>query len=228
MSLNESLVSKTSSVKQEEEKEGGSEENSEEQNSDSDLEAPENENLISYLSKEADLMSSKINSRVNEIKKDEKSFNITLKSAFSSTSQPSQSANSSSLTISSTGEAATLECLKRMQWISKNLKEKFQRGIRISNAFLSLLLDIKEQIQHLKIEKYTFKRVNVDDSSQSEVSMVSEKLNPPKYAKPPPKYNSMTQDYCYQNMQVAFQNYKTMLRMGLNSLFKSRDLKKME
>jgi hypothetical protein len=227
MSSNESLISNEFSVKEEEEKEGGSNETFEDEEKDSDQEVFENEHLITIMSKEADQMYSKANNRIQEIKNDEKSFNITLKSEFSITSHLSQSMNSS-LTVSYPNEAETLETLKRMQKISKGLKERFQRGIRISNAFLSLLLEIKEQIQHVKIEKYTFKRVNVDKLSDDGSSTMSEKFNPPKYTKAPPKYDSMTQDYCYHNLRVAFQSYKMMMRMGLTSILKSRDLKKIE
>lgn len=58
--------------------------------------------------------------------------------------------NSSSLTISQSQDTATLECIKRINRITKDLKAKCTRGKQIANAFIDLIEEVKAQTEKLQ------------------------------------------------------------------------------
>lgn len=95
-------------------------------------------------------------------------------------------------------ELATIECINRISKINKELKEKFVRGKYIANAFIELITEVKAQTDKIC-------EMRQDFSSKFTV------------------YN-----YCYENIQTAFMNYKKMMRINQKLLLKSGTLNKMK
>mmetsp|Transcript_19346 Transcript_19346/g.17157 ORF Transcript_19346/g.17157 Transcript_19346/m.17157 type:complete len:134 (+) Transcript_19346:1849-2250(+) len=99
--------------------------------------------------------------------------------SVSSKSRSFDVANSSSVTISQDLDKTTLDCIQRISKINKELKEKINKGKEISTAFLDLLEEIRYQTDQLE------KKNDFANKKRNKV------------------YN-----YCYENMEKSFQNYK--------------------
>ena len=124
--------------------EGGSESSSDNENSNS---VSSNTHTNSKGNKDSRVIHiNKVSEKDNEETKDE---GESWDSSFESSSENTitNSVNSSSITISQDRESSTIEWINRIKKINKELKEKFDKGIQYSDAFISLIMEFKDQTQ---------------------------------------------------------------------------------
>ncbi|CAI2379112.1 unnamed protein product [Moneuplotes crassus] len=112
------------------------------------------------------------------------------------------SIGSSSFTIKDNSKTVALECLERIKNINMELKSKLKRGQDIANSFLDLIKEVRNQTDRV---------CNGTDNSQI---LKSNKFK--------------VYEFCYDNMESAFKNYKKVMKMGQSLLSNQQSLEKMK
>ena len=124
--------------------EGGSSISSDDDNSNS---VSSNTHTNSKGNKESRVIVIEKFSRKSEDNRNEDIESLESSDNTSSDNVDTNSVNSSSITISQDRESSTIECINRIVKINKELKEKFDKGIKYSDAFIGLIQEFKDQTE---------------------------------------------------------------------------------